>query len=437
MLKPGMVINGYRIEEEVSRGAMAKSYRALKAGGTVFLKLYLSPKPSVEWFSAYVAYQEELRSRIESSSLRGFTYRIIEFFVATRPPRDSPDSKLYYQVFEWVDGGEDLASIIQKIRGRKSTFTWDQRLTWGKVIAGSIGQLHAQKIVHSDLKPENLIFFPDTSIRVGYRLKLIDMDFSLLSDKPAPWLGHQGYFGTAGWLSPEHLRGEVPSSASDVFTCALILYELLAAGNPYAGLDDAAFRREVLGHRAPRAHLAGHVPEPQKSALEEVLHRCLSPKEKDRPSISELSTTLIGRIGEGPAPPAARAEPVAAGGPPVSPAAPAAAAAKTRAAVPTPAALRLAGRDSSTVVSITTRFTSRLVRPLGDGSEYWDINEQFSLEKRSDGWFLVPNAKATNQTLVNRKAVTAAQKLLPGDEIAVGNEERGVVKLPLIVGTAV
>jgi eukaryotic-like serine/threonine-protein kinase len=51
-----------------------------------------------------------------------------------------------------------------------------------------------------------------------YRLKIIDMDFSFFTDKKAPWDGHEGYFGTPGYMSPEHMTRQVPGPASDVFT---------------------------------------------------------------------------------------------------------------------------------------------------------------------------------------------------------------------------
>ena len=64
-LHPGDERNGYTIEEEISVGAFAKSYRARKGGRTVFLKQYISPRPSVAWFRGYVDYQQELKRRIE------------------------------------------------------------------------------------------------------------------------------------------------------------------------------------------------------------------------------------------------------------------------------------------------------------------------------------------------------------------------------------
>ena len=54
-----------------------------------------------------------------------------------------------------------------------------------------------------------------------------------------------------------------------------------------------------------------------------------------------------------------------------------------------------------------------------------------TLENRDDGWYVVPNNDATNETILNSKAVTSATKLSNGDELGVGRESKGIVKLPL------
>ena len=56
-----------------------------------------------------------------------------------------------------------------------------------------------------------------------------------------------------------------------------------------------------------------------------------------------------------------------------------------------------------------------------------------TLENRDDGWYVVPNNDATNETILNSKAVTSSAKLSDGDELGVGRESKGIVKLPLKV----
>ena len=414
-LKKGDECGGYVIEEELSAGAFAKSYRATKGGRNYFFKQYTSPKPSVPWFRGYVDYQAEIKHRVQSSALRGFTYEFVEFFEATRPPRNSPSSNQYYQVFEWVPTNLDLAGMIES-----RDPSWDQRLTWAKVIAGSIDQLHQQDIIHSDLKPENLILIEDPSIAIGFRLKLIDMDFSLLSDRKAPWDGVEGYVGTPGWFSPEHLTKTIPIEKSDVFTCSLILYELLAQGNPYQGLDDDDYREQVLNFNAPLPQLKGRMPTGNDEAVKEILHRCLSPDELGRPTAFEVNQVLNNRNGRGR----------------VRPTAPTPTSTSTSTSTSTPSkppALTLTAGGQSISFNITTKLSEYSVRQCGEDSQFWDNNWQMTLENRDDGWYVVPNNDATNETILNSKAVTSSAKLSDGDELGVGRESKGIVKLPLKV----
>ena len=80
-LKEGMVINGYRLTKVFDPGAMAAAAAAVAPSGeTVFFKQYKQPSVRSEWYKGYVKYQEELKRRVESSDLKDFTYRFVEFF---------------------------------------------------------------------------------------------------------------------------------------------------------------------------------------------------------------------------------------------------------------------------------------------------------------------------------------------------------------------
>ena len=75
----------------------------------------------------------------------------------------------------------------------------------------------------------------------------------MLTDEQAPWHGHQGYVGSDNYRSPEHFTaGAVPGAASDVFTCGLILYQLLAGQHPYWSEDQGEYAAQGAGVRRRR-----------------------------------------------------------------------------------------------------------------------------------------------------------------------------------------
>jgi hypothetical protein len=467
-LKAGDEINGYRITDVFGPGAMAISYGALSSSGQrVFFKQYKSPAVTVDWYREYVRYQKELNRRIADSPARNYCVRAIDAFEAVWGGRN------YFQVFEFVENGADLGGIFEREAAENggnvlpvpfpNARLWEQHVIWAKVFMSGIHTLHGQKIAHADLKPDNAFLIEDPSIAAGFQLKLIDVDFSVLTDQTAPWHGKQGYVGTDNYRSPEHFTaGATPGTASDVFTCGLILYQLLAGRHPYWSEDQSEYAKKALAHAAPLPVLGGTMPAPASNeAVAAVIHRCLAPRAADRPTAAEVRDVLTGRAGAvtvstpaaAPAaatPPApAPAPPPAAAAPPPAPAPPAPAPPPAPAEPPpakAPAAggapirsdrIQLVG-ESGEVLTMGTRtpLGKHMVRQFGPDFNVWDA-EQCALERGADGtWQVVPVPGTTNETLLNGETLTAARPLRDGDVIAVGRAAKGIAKLPLTARAA-
>ena len=431
-LKVGDRIRQYRVTKVFGPGMMAISYGAeAPTGEKVFLKQYKSPAPTVVWYKAFVAYQNELGARVRNGRAAQFAVRQVDAF------EEVWGGPCYFQAFEFVENGADLQQMLDEEREQhrrtKSPATrdpavWARHVTWAKVFMTGMAALHESKIVHADLKPANAYLIQDPTISSGYQLKLIDMDFSLLADRRAPWHGHQGYVGTDNYRSPEHMtRGSVPGLASDVFTCGLMLYELLAGYHPYWTEDQAEYAKLVQSHAAKPPALAGVMPSPASNAeVSSFLHRCLSPNPADRPTAAELRAVLSGR-GEKPSAPKA-------GSATASAKAPASSAPRAAAELILSDRIELLGPDGRSLqIGVRTELGKTLVRQFGPDSEFWD-NRQCVLERHSgQQWVLSPVAGTTNETLVNGTALTAPHPLRQGDRIAVGRQAKGIVKMPLTV----
>jgi hypothetical protein len=490
-LKVGDVLRGYTVTKVFGPGAMAISYAAQAPGGAkIFLKQYKSPAPTVVWYGAFVDYQQELAARVRKGKAANYAVRLVDAFEQVW------GGPTYFQAYEFVEHGGDLQQILDAEReqhvatGRapvSDPAVWARHVTWAKVLLAGVAALHESGVAHADLKPPNAYLIQDATIGAGYQLKLIDMDFSVLTDRRAPWHGYQGYVGSDNYRSPEHItRGAVPGPPSDVFTCGLMLYELLAGVHPYWQDDQAEYARLVRAHAAAPPVLVGVMPGPATNAeVSAALHRCLSPDPARRPTAAELRAVLSGR---GPkaavaapapaavAPAAARPAPAAAptpaaapipaarpvpapaaapapAAPPRAPAAAPPAAPRTPAATPAaapaaaapsaaaspPAAItaeriRLVGDgDRALQIGVRTEVGKHLARQFGPDAEFWDAR-QCVLERLPDRrWQVVPVPGTPNETLVNGRAVTAAQPLREGDVLAVGREAKGIAKLPLVV----
>jgi len=433
-LMPGNKVHGYTIKEFMNSGMMALSYAAIApSGAKVFFKQYKSPSITVPWYRNYVQYQGDIKKRIESGIAKQMTVRFIDLFESAEV-----GSNTYYQVFEFVEGGKNLADILDQIRAKPSSFAWEQRLIFAKVMMGSIKAIHEAGVIHCDLKPHNLQLFEDKTITAKYRLKLIDMDFSILADTKAPWHDHQGYIGTSGYLSPEHFTPKsAPVLASDIFTCGLILYELLSKdGHPYLFDEEEHYRKAAVAHKAAQPKLLGPVRAGiSNDEVSSVIHRCLSPEPAKRPAARDVLDALNGILKTMPAPPAPRPAPPKPA--PVIPAKP-----KPVAPVPpvphavpvTSTRLELRPEKGDPIsIGIRTDIGKNLCKGFGPDAQFMDTL-QFTLERGKDGnWLLTPNTGAANETMVNGKAVKGPVPVSNGDVVGVGRESKKIVKMPLTV----
>jgi serine/threonine protein kinase len=413
----GKKTNGYEIIKHLNTGAMANAYAARNPEGQkVFLKWYKSPTIRVSWFEGWVKYLEELNRRVSEPSLKRFCVRHVDSFFCERA---------FHQVYEFVEGGHDLETILGQVRSNPSSMEWNKRTILAKVMMAGIHQLHDHKIAHCDLKPPNLQLLKDSSIEAGYQLKLIDMDFSVLSDRKAPWHGSAAYVGTPGYFSPEHLRGEVPGRESDVFTCGIILYELLAGGHPFPADTDLEYFEKVKAYKVSPPVLIGELDSSDATkALAMTIHRCLSPNASERPTAREVNLALNGRIGV-PSPKKTEGTPLTKK--PLSP--------------PTPPkitkleakAISLTNRTGQSLAfNITTSLGIHLLRQLGEDAKYADAH-QFTLERRGFEWWLTPQSGTVNYTFLNGNPVLIPVKLGDADLIELGSRTSGKRGMSLTV----
>jgi serine/threonine-protein kinase len=116
-----------------------------------------------------------------------------------------------------------VESLEQRL-GRR--YSLARAMDWAGQMLEAVAFAHGRRILHSDIKPENFILFPDG------RLKLCDFGLAKVSYRTLSASGS----GTVGYLAPEQALGK-PSLRSDVFSLGLVLYRLFAGALPVWPFD--------------------------------------------------------------------------------------------------------------------------------------------------------------------------------------------------------
>ncbi|MGH2922959.1 MAG: protein kinase domain-containing protein [Solirubrobacterales bacterium] len=126
-----------------------------------------------------------------------------------------------YIVFEYVDG-ETLKKRIQRDGG----LSVDEALAYAIEIGRGLIAAHGRKLVHRDVKPQNVLIDPDGRARVT--------DFGIARSLEAEGLTATGrVLGTTDYVSPEQAMGEEVDERSDVYSLGVVLYEMLTGDVPY------------------------------------------------------------------------------------------------------------------------------------------------------------------------------------------------------------
>jgi serine/threonine-protein kinase len=145
----------------------------------------------------------------------------------------SVDADCFYISFEYFPS----TSLRQRLR-EKALALADQCAILRQV-AAALAAAHAQQIIHRDVKPENIL------IDERGRVKLADFGLAFLQESAAV-TRKSAIVGTPGYMSPEQIRGEPLTPASDLFSLGIIAHELFFGRHPYVDSDVGRTLNNIL-----------------------------------------------------------------------------------------------------------------------------------------------------------------------------------------------
>jgi serine/threonine protein kinase len=271
--QPGALVAGesvgkYEVELLVAVGGMGEVYRARDPKGVAvalkILRRHLVASPQA-------ADRFETEARAASALNHPNIVTIFE---------SGESSAGLFIAMEWVDG-PTFREVIDA-----SAVNALQAVDWGGQAARAVAAAHAAGILHRDIKPENIMLGRDGV------LKILDFGLARLEGPVRLDVDSSGASGTiSGTLSgtllympPEILRGELATSASDVYSLGAFLYELWAGKHPFAAETPLeVFEAIECRVVALPSAVCADVP----AEIDELILRMLDRDPSQRPSASE------------------------------------------------------------------------------------------------------------------------------------------------------
>jgi len=205
------LVGNYRLTDSLGAGGMGEVYRGLhvRTGQSVAVKI-LSAK-GIEARDLARFYHE---ARVQSALAHPNIVRLHELVTVEGRP---------CLVMEYVDGGSLADRIV-----RSGRLAPEEALQFLRDIASAIAHVHAQGVIHRDIKPGN--------VRVTSQGDVKLLDFGIASSRHVRDLTLTGHvIGTPIYLSPEQLLGEPATPASDIWAMGVLLYEMTTGKPPFKG----------------------------------------------------------------------------------------------------------------------------------------------------------------------------------------------------------
>ena len=290
-MKAGDVIGGYTLLEDfrVVGAGLSEWTFAVRDGREYFIKRFLSPTYPDDAAPGSVLTKERKRARCAAFEAHhrgiqaalapitmygGNLIATLDFF---------REGAKYYKVTEKVDlAGLDPAAIAR--------LPFETKLVLLKTVAHSLRILHDLGIVHSDLKPSNVLIKKTDR---GYTTKLIDFDSSYIVGSPPP---PDEIVGTMNFYSPELVQyiqgnadGAALTGASDVFALGLIYAEYLTGALPPFDPRHHEAAIAVLNGARLKVSATGLPP-----ALVDLVESMLRADPRSRPTVPVVHATLMG-----------------------------------------------------------------------------------------------------------------------------------------------
>ena len=247
----GQQLGNYQLTRLLGEGSFAQVYLGEQ--------IYLSTQAAIKILKAELTGEQVDWFQTEARTIARLVHpnvvRVLEFGMESKTP---------FLVLDYAPNG-----TLRQRHPKGTLLPLPTVVSYVKQIAEALQYAHDEKLIHRDVKPENLL--------LGRRNEVLLSDFGIaLMVQAAQEPRLQNVAGTAAYIAPEQIQGQ-PRPASDQYSLGIIVYEWLTGGRPFDGSSD-----EIISQHLTVAPLSLREKLPTVApAVEQVVMTALE-KDPDR-----------------------------------------------------------------------------------------------------------------------------------------------------------
>ena len=215
-----IILPGYTIQEQIHSGEKSVVYRGDKAGKPVIIKILHNEYPDSNELTSF-KHEYDVLEKINSP-------RIVRV-IGLEKYKNS-----IAIIFEDI-GGEALSILYREIK----RYSLIEILNIMLLSVKALGEIHSLKLVHKDIKPQNIIFNKSTS-----ELRIIDFGNASFLAKQSSFIPlNSSLEGTLAYISPEQTgrMNRTVDYRTDYYSLGVTFYQLLTGELPFISSDPMEF----------------------------------------------------------------------------------------------------------------------------------------------------------------------------------------------------
>lgn len=257
MLTPGTLLDErYEIIEKIGAGGMSIVYKAKDNR----LQRNVAIKELREEFAKDDEFVNKFRKEALSAARLSHPNIVGIYDVGN-------DQDIHYIVMEYVEG-KTLKQVIEE----KGPFDYKTVLEYGTQIVSALKHAHEKKIIHRDIKPQNILMTKDGILKVT--------DFGIAKAVDSSTVVATGNaIGSVHYFSPEQAKGKFVNESSDLYSCGIVLFELATKRLPFEAESHVSIALKHISEEFPRpSKFNSSIPQ----SLEDLILKATAKNQIDR-----------------------------------------------------------------------------------------------------------------------------------------------------------